>query len=159
MKKHDEGYALVFVVVVMAVLMLVALSVMSLSLRNLQSQQNSIERMEAKYAAQGQVEIIQAELEKISKLSDTHDAVNQTIKGIVGETALQADAEGNYIAWVGDQCEFTFDITAENTNHTASCTITCRIQLKEIKVDNEVKGVSVTYISYTVSTEMIGGDS
>lgn len=56
MKKHDEGYALVLVLVVMIVMSLVVASVLALSLRNMQNQTASIQRMQDKYAAQGQIE-------------------------------------------------------------------------------------------------------
>ena len=56
MKKHNEGYALVLVLVVITVLSLVAMAMTAASLKNLQNQQKSIERMEAKYAAQGEIE-------------------------------------------------------------------------------------------------------
>ena len=56
MKKHDEGYALVFVLVVMTVLSAVAIALMSGALKNLQAQNDAIARMEAKYEAQGLVE-------------------------------------------------------------------------------------------------------
>lgn len=153
MKKYDDGYALVLVVVVMAVLMLVALSVLSLSLRNLQSQQASIERMQAKYAAQGKVEIIQTELEVLNDLTD-HANIEGAVTTAIGTGELHQNGGGEYFVWTGNQCEFTFDITASNPDNTASCTITCTIQLTE---DNGA--VKVTYTSYTISTETIGGDA
>ena len=56
MKKHNEGYALVLVLVVITVLCLVSMAMTAASLKNLKNQQDSIERMEAKYAAQGEIE-------------------------------------------------------------------------------------------------------
>ena len=55
-KKHDEGYALIFVLVVMVVLSLISISLMTAALRNLQNQQAAVVQMEAKYEAQGKVE-------------------------------------------------------------------------------------------------------
>lgn len=69
MKKHNEGYALVLVLVVITVLSLVAMAMMAGSLRNLQNQQKSIERMEAKYTAQGEIEKVIAGFEK--KIAET----------------------------------------------------------------------------------------
>lgn len=65
MKKHNEGYSLVLVLVVLTVLSLVASFILSFSLRNLQSQTASVERMEQKYAAAGEIERIVAQLEAI----------------------------------------------------------------------------------------------
>lgn len=56
MKKRDEGYVLAFVLIVIAVICLVAVSMMNVSLRNIQAQKASIERMEEKYSAQGEAE-------------------------------------------------------------------------------------------------------
>jgi type II secretory pathway component PulJ len=64
MKKHNDGYALPFVLVVMVVVCLIAVSVMSFSLRCLQSQQASIARMTDKYKAMGRLEIVISQLER-----------------------------------------------------------------------------------------------
>ena len=58
MRKHDEGYALPFVLVVMTVLIIIALGVMGYAQRNLEAQKNSIVRMQEKYAAAGPIEQI-----------------------------------------------------------------------------------------------------
>lgn len=60
MRKHDEGYALPFVLVVMTVLIIIALGVMGYAQRNLEAQKNSIVRMQEKYAAAGPIEQILA---------------------------------------------------------------------------------------------------
>ena len=61
-KKHDEGYVLVFVMVVIAVLSLVAITLMTGALKNLQAQSASIERMKDKYVAEGMIEVAAQEL-------------------------------------------------------------------------------------------------
>lgn len=63
MKKHDDGYVLPYVMVIMTVLALVASFIMASSLRNLQSQQASIQRMESQYTAAGEIEKVVALLE------------------------------------------------------------------------------------------------
>lgn len=69
MRKHDEGYALVLVLVVMVVLSIAATSLMSVGLRNLKGQQAVGDRMVDKYAAQGEIEKLIATL----TLKDTYD--------------------------------------------------------------------------------------
>ena len=64
MKKNNEGYALVLVLVVITVLCLVALAMTAASLKNLHNQQKSIERMQAKYDAQGEIEKVIAGFEE-----------------------------------------------------------------------------------------------
>ena len=56
MKKHNEGYTLPLVLVVMIIMCLIAVSVMSVALHNLQAQKTSITRMQDKYEAQGELE-------------------------------------------------------------------------------------------------------
>ena len=63
MKKHDEGYALVLVLVVMVVLCLVATSVLAIALNNLKKQEASVARMQAKYEAQAKIEEFYANLQ------------------------------------------------------------------------------------------------
>ena len=60
MRKHNEGYALPMVLVVMVVICIIAISVMSFSLRGLQKQADAIESMQAKYDAQGELEKLTA---------------------------------------------------------------------------------------------------
>lgn len=76
MKKHNEGYALVLVLVVITVLCLVAMVMMAASLKNLQNQQSSIARMEAKYEAQGEIEKVIANLN--TKISEINTMIEQT---------------------------------------------------------------------------------
>lgn len=63
MRKNNEGYALVFVLVVLVVLCIIAVAIMDTSLRNLESQQNTIQRMKEKYVAAGKIEEVCAAAE------------------------------------------------------------------------------------------------
>ena len=56
MKKHDEGYVMLLVVVVILVLSIVSASLMSITVANLKNQRNSVKRMQEKYSAQGALE-------------------------------------------------------------------------------------------------------
>ena len=56
MKKHDEGYVMLLVVVVILVLSIVSASLMSMTVANLKNQRNSVNRMKEKYSAQGELE-------------------------------------------------------------------------------------------------------
>lgn len=82
MKKHDEGYALVLVLVTMVVLGIAATALMSIGLRNLKAQQAVGERMVNKYAAQGEIEKVIACLsqEDTFDKSGTEDADEQINK-------------------------------------------------------------------------------
>ena len=56
MKKHDEGYVMLLVVVVILVLSIVSAALMSMTVANLKNQRNSVNRMKEKYSAQGALE-------------------------------------------------------------------------------------------------------
>lgn len=72
MKKHNGGYALPLVLVVMAVLCLIATAVLTNARQGLSSQRASIQRMQDKYAAQGAIEQVVAQI-KIGS-TDPHTA-------------------------------------------------------------------------------------
>ena len=63
MKKHDEGYVMLLVVVVILVMSIVSAALMSMTVTNLRNQRNSVDRMKEKYAAQGEMEKLVAQLE------------------------------------------------------------------------------------------------
>ena len=56
MKKHDEGYVMLLVVVVILVLSIVSAALMSMTVVNLKNQRNSVNRMQEKYSALGELE-------------------------------------------------------------------------------------------------------
>lgn len=56
MKKHDEGYILAYVTVVLLVFCLVATAILTGALKNLQHQQDAIAQMKDEYVAEGLIE-------------------------------------------------------------------------------------------------------
>ena len=89
MRRHNEGYALVLVLVVLIVLSLLSTFLMSASLRNLESQQSSLTQMQDRYTAQGEIEKIVGQLKTQSSVelqdSEDHsvcfDTVENTVEG------------------------------------------------------------------------------
>ena len=63
MRKYNEGYSLVLVLVVLTVIALLATFILSFSLSNLQNQQASLNRMQEDYAAAGEIEKYVAKIE------------------------------------------------------------------------------------------------
>ena len=74
MKKHDEGYALLLVVVTLLVLAIMSAALMSMGVRNLKNQKASLEQMVDKYDAQGEVEKVVAKLSQNTTLDK--DSIN-----------------------------------------------------------------------------------
>lgn len=152
MKKHDEGYVLAFVLVVMVVLCLVALSIMSISLRNLQNQQASIQRMEDKYAAQGAIEKVVAQLENA-----TASIALDTLCQEAGVTCVKLDEATDKLS-----------LSIQLTRIADTVKITCVVKLtsdSEISTTQEgdttvynLTNAKLSYTSYEISTvETEGG--
>ena len=66
MKKHDEGYVLVYVTVVLLVFCLVAATILTGALKNLNHQQDAIAQMKDRYVAEGMIEQVMAQWDKIT---------------------------------------------------------------------------------------------
>ena len=108
MKKHDEGYALVLVLVVMIVISLVAATVLTFSLRNLQNQQKSIQRMEDKYEAQGKIE------KEVQKIIAATDFVALGDSYVTASGTISDDKK---------TLSLTLKANSENNNVTVVCTV------------------------------------
>lgn len=68
MKRRDEGYILIYVLVVVVVLCAIVTGVCTVALRNLQTQERSIQRTRALYEAEGAIEEYHARARSISKI-------------------------------------------------------------------------------------------
>ena len=88
MRKHDEGYALPFVLVVLLVMCALAIAVMDFSTRNLKAQQTTIWRMQDKYAATGEIEKIYAVM---------HNSTGSTVAFPGSEKLHFAVTDGNAV--------------------------------------------------------------
>ena len=107
MRKHNEGYALPMVLVVMVVICIIAISVMSFSLRGLQKQADAIESMQAKYEAQGELEKLTAKIYGNSVAQET-----DTLKLSYGEDGVLTvrAADNKKTVWI----EATLLLSGEN---------------------------------------------
>lgn len=84
MKKHDEGYILAFVLIVVAVLALISTAVSTVAVRNIETQQNAVVRMQAKYEAEGIIEAVLAQLNDstFDHSKSAEEAFKEKIEGI-----------------------------------------------------------------------------
>ena len=128
MRKHNEGYALVLVLVVLIVVCLVATGLMTYSLSNLENQRRAVALMEEEYEAAGKIERYTAKLENMILQTEPDGEVlegsNWTIsltddkfRKLAGEVELNLPEEGDSIfvvAQVGTTkitCEIGFAAT------------------------------------------------
>lgn len=121
MKKHDEGYILAYVTVVLMIFCLVATVILTGALRNFQIQQNSIAQMKDQYAAEGMIEQVVAQLDaKGSPTISGYEELaedNQTIikkmsvsvENIEGKSVLLLRAQNGSVVVTG-----SFVLSAEN---------------------------------------------
>lgn len=162
MKKHDEGYILAYVFVILVVICLLATSVLTVPLVNLRMQKASVERMKNQYAAQGRIEQMLARLDS-ARPQEGHVqktiALNEALAGEdvefeVLDVKLQPDLK---------QCEVSFETAEGSVQVTCVLKITCA----DIGQTPGADGVLYTlyapeyeYVSYTFSSvsDTEGGD-
>ena len=144
MKKHNEGYTLPLVMVVLLVLAIVAVTIMTTSLKNMLRQQQFIEQMQAQYEAQGKIEMIVAKLENLGTETEIIplDDLNLT-KGTDGKPDV-----------------LTGTTSAAGSAGENQVTIKCTIQIAATTIvkdgDNSYKITGDPTIAYT-SYEIIKG--
>ena len=116
MKKHDEGYVLAYVTVVLLIFCLVAALILTGALRNLNHQQDSIRQMQDQYVAEGMIEQVLAQWSKCTY------HVNQPVFIDSQETVVKCIAE--------DTTANTVTLLAQS----GTVTITCVVQESDGKV-------------------------
>lgn len=172
MKKNNAGYALPYVLVVMTVLCLVSVSIMSGTLRSLQTQQMTIQRMEDRYEAEGKLEKLIAQLcdetgmkdlggsnaktvieDKVAELCRASEVklISPTVAAVDDE-ATEEQATGTELKVEND--DFTYKMQLEATAGTA--TISCILVFTGEYQGNGTEKFTITpdkitYDSYTVS--------
>ena len=151
MRKYNEGYALPFVVVVMLVLCLVAVSILTFSLQNLQNQQTSIERMQDKYEAQGEVEKKIANVASLNS-STPYDGPSQA------QAAIE-DMLGQEVYWINnDSC--TFSASVRRGSVEISYTVILNNVIAKVSNDYKIQKPTISYTNYKVSyVEATGEDA
>ncbi|MBQ8621454.1 MAG: hypothetical protein IJ422_03975 [Oscillospiraceae bacterium] len=171
MRKHNEGYALPLVLVVMVVLCLVAMTMMSVSLRNMENQRASIERMQDQYIAEGTIEAVLAELEHTNAFTLNEETVSEVLeKKLKGycetlETengnleVLAEDHSFNEVAGALNRLVYTFSLTVAY----GSAQVKCEIEMTgTYAVDGGncmIPDPVLTYKSYAISTVAEGGEA
>lgn len=173
MKKNNAGYALPYVLVVMTVLCLVSVSIMSGTLRSLQTQQMTIQRMEDRYEAEGKLEKLIAQLCDETGMKDLEgDDEKKAIEDKVAElcTASEVNLIVPTVPAVDDEAteeqktgtglnvetdgDFTYKMQLEATAGTAtiSCILVFTGEYHESDTEKfTITPDKITYDSYTVS--------
>lgn len=144
MRKYNEGYALVLVLVVLIVLALLSSVILTGAQRNLEAQVNSVDYMTAKYKAQGEIEKIIAELEAlIAGNTDTVELSGKNEENL--KVTIKADTHSVEIISICDNVQI--DCTLSLNCYDIIDSLEARYTIYDFE------GISCT--SYEIST--IGG--
>ena len=174
MRKYDEGYTVPLVLVVMVILVMVASLVLAGSLQTAKAQQQAIAQMQEKYQAQGQIEMLVAQLLTESEYASmmeiteiatkdhiialcgsagvtlvTDDVTNEAGEIIIAKPAysLEKDAltEKNVLTYC-----FTVKSQYNDTQITAQLTLVCDIVENEANGNKTVSLPKITYETYQI---------
>lgn len=179
MKKHDEGYILAYVFVILVVICIIAASVLTIPLANLRTQKAAVARMQNQYEAAGAVEEVLSRMnQQVERLGRnmTYTDLTTAKTGVLTElTAVAAgvndpDAgmEGVQVTLSDWPASVTGDYTSSYTFHMTVTkgvvTITCEVVLQDIVsydlVDRnyQVHVPLIEYNAYTITEAVGGGD-
>lgn len=128
--KRNDGYVLPYVLIVFLVLSFVAVSICSISLSNLRAQEASIARTQDLYEAEGEMEVLVAQLCELTVTGEDRQ----------GEGAADASAVDSFWPEVknrfGDESCFgsgsytdEVTLTASSSNHAVTVTATLQVKL------------------------------
>ena len=160
MKKHDEGYVLAFVMVVITVLCLIAVLLMPLSLRNLEAQNDSIRRMQDKYAAQGVIETVVAKMDstdtvEIQKQVDLKSSL-EAYWGVHEEDLVVKSITYNSEEIAG--FSVSVRIVSKHETATVVATLNWTAECEEKDSTYVIRPISLEYESYLISSGEEGAD-
>lgn len=169
LRKEKGGYALLYIMVVVMVLCAISMMICTVALRNLQSQEASVRRMQDLYAAEGEIEKITALAGNIDNLGAKksgdgvyHDAevAYEEATGLSLDEIDPKEEDGHhyYTAQI-DKVSNTVKVTAE-LNVDLEIVVSdepVSPESKEKKSVYTINSVSVTFTSYTI--ENTGGGS
>lgn len=159
MKKHSEGYVLVYVLIVVVILSLLALGVCSIALRNLQSQQASVEQMQERYEAEGSMERFVAKLQAFREEDTTeYDSERAAISAAKDSfwSGVRNMANGivtiqeSSLTWEGTSCKITAQASAGDQTLTAELDIEVTIPIEAYPHStDDGEGNSIVTYTYT----------
>ena len=147
-KQHDDGYVLVYVMVVITVLCLIAVSLLSISLENMQAQTADIERMRDKYAVQGDIEKVVAQLEAISEIpkDNTENFLKENLGAMVNDINVSTSS-------VNGKSGRDVKITIVSVKDTiqVDCVLIWSVTLTETVDKYGISSSKIEYDSYQIS--------
>ena len=160
MKKHQGGYVLPFVLVVLVVICLATAAAMGFSAEKLTAQKQDMTRMQLRYELLGRVEQLRAALDQASgsvesteedadvegqALSQAHEAVASAIEALFPDAAVEQD---------GLQWRFSADLSENGTVVGYAVRLLAEIHVEtrtETEEPEEHESVTTRIAEYTIS--------
>lgn len=94
MKKHDEGYVLAYVTVVLLLFSLIATMILTGAMKNMTAQQDTIQRMKDRYAAEGLIQKMVADIKKNQTPEDQYIEYAEDGTTVVAQLTYKSIANG-----------------------------------------------------------------
>ena len=91
MKKHDEGYVLAYVTVVLLLFCLIATMILTGAMKNLTIQQDTVQHMKDRYAAEGMIQQV------IAQISPDHPLVEADNIWNTGVNCVKSDDGSGFV--------------------------------------------------------------
>mgnify|MGYP007101878789 CR=1 FL=1 len=163
MKKHQEGYVLVYVLVILFVLTALCLVSSTVALRNWRVQNAAVKEMQDRYEAEGRVEVIASTLKGKSFETDEENAVDKLKEFINNSDDLSVDStlDQGAVVVTADGAKAAYPVwcihTEGSTRVQAELVLALNVDLDS--VDNSIKKLTVldvAYGSYQLSTASSG---
>ena len=152
-KRSRGGYVMIYVMVVIAIISAMSLSVSSISLRNLQAQEASIQQLEDTYTAEGMVEMFCVWLKEFYVQFGYQTFSENNLKGAWSISRGELENRGKVeISSVSGSGPYTVEITAKSKNDAMQVVAKLEVTAGPDSSDPSIVRVTdVKYISYTVS--------
>ena len=156
MKKHNEGYSLVLVLVVLTVIGLISAFILTFSLNNLKNQQASVERMQARYKVVGEIEKTVATLNALHlKESESFDVPNATFLENQLTITVTDDAAAIRLDCV---LELTGANMLQGSKEETLGDATVTTPVVKVSVDEDAECITCRYVAYEISTIVQTGE-
>ena len=150
--RSKGGYVMIYVMVVIVIISAMSLSVSSISLRNLQAQEASIQQLEDTYAAEGMVEMFCEWLKKFYVEFGYKDFSKECLEAAWQTSKEELETRGKVeISNFSDSGPYTVEITAKSSNDAMQVDAKLEVTTETDTNTNIVRVTGIKYTSYTVS--------
>jgi type II secretory pathway component PulJ len=163
MKKRNEGYTLVLVMIVLVILCLLSTYILSFSLKNISTQKAAVLRTQDQYAAMGEIEATVAKLQVFAEKYPEMEVMPKPEEGVFVLTVTEDDNSKTEYVFPGTAtCEDNIKIAL--AAQSDSYRIECTLQFVGTVNRNLASGTytlsdltGVEYIRYDISMVTKGG--